>query len=173
MIRKGPVTRLKETLAEREQEIKEVKDKYLRALAELENYRKRMEREFEEFKKYANLEFFMKVISVLDNFDRALSGAELSGNFESFYKGMEIIYRQLKDTLQSLGLTEFSGLGETFDPARHEAVAVIPNSDKPDNTIIEEISKGYMVGERIIKPAQVLVSRQKEGGEENGKNNRD
>lgn len=173
MNRKGPVTRLKEILLGKESETKDLKDKYFRALAELDNYRKRMEKEFNDFKKYAKVDFFIKIIPVLDNFDRALSGAEFNGDLESFYKGLEIINRQLKDTLKSLGLTEFSGLGETFDPARHEAVAVITTDEKPENTIIEEISKGYSVGDRIIKPAKVLVSKQTEGGQENGENNRD
>jgi len=169
---KGPVTKLKETLLEKETETKNLKDKYLRALAEFDNYRKRVTKEFEDYKKYANIDIFMKIIPVLDNFDRALSGAEINCNFENFYKGVEIINRQLKDTLKSLGLTEFSGLGQTFDPARHEAVAVVSTNDKPENIIIEEISKGYMVGDRIIKPAKVLVSKHTEGGQENGENNR-
>jgi molecular chaperone GrpE len=86
---------------------------------------------------------------------------------------MEIIQRQLKDTLKALGLVEFSGLGEKFDPARHEAVGMIETDAQPENTVIEEISKGYMVGDKVIKPAKVLVARPKsEGEQENAENNR-
>ncbi|MGQ9664466.1 MAG: nucleotide exchange factor GrpE [bacterium] len=174
MVRKGPVTLMKEELEKKCIEINELKDSYLRVLAEWDNYRKRMENEFGEFKKYAKVDFISKILPVLDNFDRALAGAELNPNLESFYKGIEIIERQLKEVLKSIGLTEYSGLGEQFDPALHDAVGVIVTNDHPENTIIEEISKGYKVGDRIIQPAKVLVSKHEEkGGQENGKNNRD
>ena len=172
MKRKGPVTKLKENINQKEIELKELKDKYLRALAELDNYRKRMEKELDDRKKYGMVELFMSVIPVLDSFDRALSGGEMSNDFDNFYKGMEIIHRQLRDALKSLGLVEFSGLNETFDPSRHEAVATVETDEKPENTVIEEISKGYMIDDRIIKPAKVYVSKQKEGDEEDGENNR-
>lgn len=172
MKRKGPVTKLKENISQKEIELKELKDKYLRALAELDNYRKQIEKELDDRKKYGMVEFFMSVIPVLDSFSRALSGGEMNSDFDNFYKGVEIIHRQLRDALKSLGLVEFSGLNETFDPSRHEAVATVETNEKPENTVIEEISKGYMVDDRIIKPAKVYVSKQKEGDEEDGENNR-
>ncbi len=174
MERKGPVSLMKEELVKMKAEIKELKDNYLRALAEWDNYRKRMENEFGEFKKYAKVDFISKLLPVLDNFDRALAGAELNPDFGSFCKGIEIIERQLRDTLKSMGLIEYSGLGEQFDPALHEAVGVIATDTHPENIIIEEISKGYKVGDRIIKPAKVLVSKPEEkGGHENVQDNRD
>jgi len=174
MKRKGPVTKLKEEIEEKEQQIKEFNDKYLRALAELENSRKLMYKEMENDRLLIKAEFFNKVIPVLDSFDRALSGAELNENFERFYKGIEIIHRQLKDALKSLGLVEFSGLGEVFDPSRHEAVGTVPiDGIQAEDIVVEEISKGYIVSDRVVKPAKVLVSKQKEGGQENGENNRD
>ncbi|MEO0184390.1 MAG: nucleotide exchange factor GrpE [candidate division WOR-3 bacterium] len=174
MARKGPVSQMKEEIKSKEGEIKELKDNYLRALAEWDNYRKRMENEFAEFKKYAKVDFISKLLPVLDNFDRALAGAELNPNFESFYKGVEIIERQLRDILKSMGLIEYSGLGEQFDPALHDAVGVIANDTHPENTIIEEISKGYKIGDRVIKPAKVLVSKpEAKGGQENVQDNRD
>ncbi len=174
MLRKGPVILMKEELQKKGTEIEVLKDNYLRALAEWDNYRKRMENELAEFKKYAKADFISKIIPVLDNFDRALAGAELNPDFESFYKGVEIIERQLKEVLKSMGLIEYSGLGEQFDPLLHDAIGVIVTNDHPENTIIEEISKGYKIGDRIIQPAKVLVSKPEEkGGQENGKNNRD
>ncbi|MGB9720970.1 MAG: nucleotide exchange factor GrpE [bacterium] len=174
MARRGPVSLMKQELQSKAVEIKEIKDNYLRALAEWDNYRKRMENEFTEFKKYAKVEFISKLLPVLDNFDRALAGAELNPDFESFYKGIEIIERQLRDILKSMGLIEYSGLGEQFDPTLHDAVGVIANNAHPENTIIEEISKGYKIGDRVIKPAKVLVSKPEEkGGQENVQDNRD
>lgn len=173
MKRKGPVTKMKEEFEEKDKQAKELNDKYLRALAELDNYRKRMQKEMVSHRKSCKIELFRKIIPVLDSFDRALSGAEINSDFDNFYKGIEIIHRQFKESLKSLGLVEFSGLGEVFDPSRHEAVAAVPTDEQPADIIIEEISKGYIVDDQIIKPAKVYVSQQKEGGQEDGENNRD
>lgn len=172
MKHKGPVSKMKEDLLDKTTELKQTKDKYLRSVADMSNFRKRMDKEMDEHKKYSKVDFFLKIIPVLENFDRALCGAEINEDFESFRKGLEIIDRQFKDTLKSLGLKEFSGLGETFDPAKHEAIAVVTVNDKPENTIVEEVSKGY-IGDRVIKPAKVMVSKHVEGGQENAENNRD
>jgi molecular chaperone GrpE len=173
MEKKGPVARLKEKIEKNEEEIKDLRDKYLRALADRDNYRKRMERELDNFRQYAQVEFFNKVIPVLDSFERAMDGASVDNDYENYAQGVEIIYRQLKDALRSMGLEDFSSLGEVFDPSRHEAVATVVNDEKPENTIVEEISKGYMVKDRVIKPAKVLVSKQSKGGNEDVENNRD
>lgn len=173
MEKKGPVTRLKEDIAKKDEEIRDLKDRYLRALAELENYRKRMEREQENMRQYSQVEFFMKIIPVLDSFDRAVNDASLNGTAENYARGVEMIYRQLRDTLRSMGLEEFSGLGEVFDPARHEAVATVISDGNPENTVVEEVSKGYIVCDRVIKPAKVLVSKQDEGGNKDVEDNRD
>jgi molecular chaperone GrpE len=172
MEKKGPVTKLKEELEQKEKEIKELRNKYLRALADMDNNRKRMDRELEGFRKYAQVEFLNRVIPVLDSFERAVDSADLENDHEKYAQGVEMIYRQLKDVLRSMGLEEFSSLGEVFDPARHEAVATVVNDEKPENTIVEEISKGYVVKERVIKPAKVLVSKQSKGGSEDVENNR-
>ncbi len=173
MKRKGPVTKLKEEIEEKDEQIKELNNKYLRAFAELDNYRKLMHKKMKEYRRSAKVEFFNKVIPVLDSFDRAMSNAELNTNFDEFFKGVEIIHRQLKEALKSLGLIEFSGLGEVFDPSRHEAVATVVTDKHPEDIVVEEICKGYIVDNWVIKPAKVLVSKQKEGGQEDGENNRD
>lgn len=170
----GPVTRLKDLFKEKDTQAKDYKDKYMRALAELENYRKRMEKEMEEHRRFAKVDFFVQIIPVLENIDRAISGVGETDAKDGFFQGMEIICRQFKDTLRSMGLKEFSALGENFDPSRHEAVGTADVGDKPENTIIEEVTKGYMVGDKVVKPARVIVACQKkEGGSENAENNRD
>ncbi len=172
MIRKGPVTKLKEELNNKSVEAKENFDNYLRALAELDNYRKRMEKEFANFKVYSNEQLMTELIMIMDNFDRALVSGDINSDFESFYKGVEMIHRYLKEILERWGLKEFSGKGEVFNPARHEAVSVIETDEVPPDTIVDEISKGYILGEKILKPAQVTVAKacldKKEGGIENG-----
>ena len=172
MEKKGPVTKLKEELQQKDKDIKELRNKYLRALADMDNNRKRMDRELDSFRKYAQVEFLNKVIPVLDSFERATDSADIENDYDNYAQGVEMIYRQLKDVLRSMGLVEFSSLGEVFDPARHEAVATIVNDEKPENTIVEEISKGYVARERVIKPAKVMVSKQSKGGNEDVENNR-
>ena len=172
MIKKGPVTRLREALEEKETEVKELHDKYLRALADLDNYRKLMQKEMVGYRKSSKLEFFNKIIPVLDSFDRAMAGDHGSNDKESFIKGIEIIHRQFREALNMLGLKEFSGLGEVFDPSRHEAVATIETDEQPEHMVIEEISKGYMVDNQVVKPAKVCVSKLKKGGQEDAENNR-
>lgn len=171
-MKKGPVTQMREDLLEREKQVVELKDKYLRAVAELDNFRKLMQKEKEEYRKSSKVSVLDKIIPVLDSFNRALEGAHDNTDFENFLKGVEIIHRQLKEALKTLGLVEFSGLGEVFDPSRHEAVAMVETDDQPEHMVIEEISKGYMINDQIVKPAKVVVSKPKEGGQEDGENNR-
>ncbi len=173
MKKKGPVTKMRERLEEKEKMVKELNDKYLRAMAELDNYRKVMDKRMNDYRRSSKTRFFDKIIPVLDSFDRALSGAEMNHNFDNFYKGIEIIQRQLRDSLKALGLVEFSGIGEEFNPSRHEAVATVETDEQPENVVVDEISKGYIVDDQVIKPAKVLVSKQKKGGQEDGENNRD
>lgn len=173
MNKKGPVTLLREIFKEKDIQNKELKDKYMRALAELDNYRKRMEKEMEESRRFAKVDFFIQILPVLENIDRAINGAGESVAKDSFFQGMEIICRQFKETLRSMGLTEFSALGQLFDPSQHEAIGKLECTDKPENTIVEEISKGYVVGGKVIRPARVIVACLKqEGGCEHAENNR-
>ena len=173
MKRIGPVTKLKGDLERAKKDAKDNFDNYLRALAELDNYRKRMEKEFESFKVYANEQLLSDFVTIVDNFDRALVAGEINCEFQNFYKGVSMIYRYLKEVLERWGLKEFSGRGEVFNPERHEAVSVVETNEVPPDTVVDEISKGYMLGEKILKPAQVTVAKpvsekKEEGGKENG-----
>ncbi len=174
MERIGPVSVLINEFKEKEEKLKELNDKYLRAAADLDNFRKLMQKEMQNYRLTVKAEFFHRVIPVLDSFSRAIGNEVSIDNFEKFVEGVDMICRQLKEALQSLGMEEFSGIGEVFDPARHEAVAMVDAEDQPDNMIIEEISRGYKVGDRIIKPAKVIVVKPKEeGGSKDVENNRD
>lgn len=173
MKRKGPVTKLKERLNVAQKESKENFDSYLRSLADLDNYRKRMEKEVATFKVYANEQLLSDLTIVMDNFSRALDSGSTKAEGEDFCKGISMIYRYLKEILERWGLKEYSAAGEVFDPQRHDAVSVVETNDLEPNTIVEEVSKGYMLGEKILKPAQVTVARacpekKEEGGNQNG-----
>lgn len=159
IFKKGPVTQLKEDAEKLRSEVKVNYDNYLRALAEFENFRRRKEREIEEFRSFANENLMEELIPVLENFDRALAHSEASNNCESLAKGIEIAYRQLLSVLEKFGLKEFSCLNQEFDPKTCEAVSFSETDDKPKNTIVQELSKGYQYQDRVIRPSRVIVSK--------------
>jgi len=154
------IERLKKEVEEAKLNAKENYENYLRALADMDNFKKRMLKDKEEFLKYANERLVSSLIGVLDNFKRAVESANLSKEFEPFYEGIKLIYNQFQDTLKSEGLKEFSSLGEIFDPSRHEAMLTI-ESDKPPNTVVEEVEGGYILNDKVIRPAKVYVAKEK------------
>ncbi|MCX7784769.1 MAG: nucleotide exchange factor GrpE [candidate division WOR-3 bacterium] len=160
MTKKGPVSELKEKLETLSAEAKTHYENYLRLLAEFENFRKRKEREIDEFRLYANENLMTELIPVLENFDRALACKDLAvaNNKESLQKGLEIVYRQLKSILEKFGLKEFSMQGQEFNPKTCEAISFIETNEKPTNTVVEEIGKGYLYYDRVIRPAKVIVA---------------
>jgi molecular chaperone GrpE len=170
----GPVTRLKERFGVAQKESKENFDSYLRSLADLDNYRKRMEKELATFKVYANEQLLTDLIAVLDSLDRAVVSGDANRDYDSFHKGIAMIDRYLREILERWGLKTYSSDGEQFDPQRHEAVSTVETDDVPPNTIVEQINKGYMLGEKVLKPAQVTVAKpcpeteKAAGGTENG-----
>jgi molecular chaperone GrpE len=157
--KKGPVTLLKEESEKLRSDSKTHYENYLRSLAEFENFRRRKEREMVEFRSFANENLMNELIPVLDNFDRALSHADTKDNTESLQKGIEIAFRQLKGVLEKFGLKEFSCLGQEFDPKTCEAVSFIETNDKPKNTVVNELSKGYLYQNRVIRPARVIIAK--------------
>ncbi|MEO0072948.1 MAG: nucleotide exchange factor GrpE [candidate division WOR-3 bacterium] len=157
--RKGPVTELKENYHKLTEELRICKEALLRALADFENFRKRKEREFCEFREYANENLLSELIPALENFDRAFSFAKLSSENNNLLKGIEIAYRQLQGVLEKFGLKEYSCLDQTFDPKLAEVVGCLENNDLPENTVIEELNKGYQYRDKILRPAKVIVSK--------------
>ena len=166
--KKGKVSLLKEELKKREEEVRDYYDKYLRALAELDNYRKRVEKEREESSKYANQQIIYGLLPVLDSFERAIASGKGSKEFESLYQGVELIHRQLKAVLEKEGLKSFSSKGEAFDPSKHEAIAAVEWEDCAPDTVVEEIQPGYYLKEKLIRPAQVMVSKARREVDDNG-----
>ena len=146
------------------QELAEFRDKYLRVLADFENYKKRTQKEMGNIVKLANERLIKELLPVLDNFERGLKFAGDSVKQDNFYKGVEMIYRQLLDVLAKEGVHQFDSLGERFDPEKHEAVEVRETCDCEDGVIIEEIEKGYMIHDKVLRPAKVIVA--KKGGKD-------
>lgn len=140
-------------------------DKYLRAMAELDNYRKRVAKEYQEREAEANRNLLAKLLPVLDNFDRALEAAknheEKSEAFESFYQGIKLIDHQIHDLLEQEGLKEFNSQGEEFDPNRHDAMLVIETDEHEPGTVLDEIERGFAYRGKVLRHARVTVSRRK------------
>lgn len=138
------------------QENQKIRDQYLRSLADFENFRKRSEREKSEFHRYANLQIMKELLPVLDNFERAFS--HVPDTEGEFAKGIELIYRQLADSLQKSGLRAIGEAGVPFDPNIHEAVMREEDPSVPSHTVTEVLQKGYFLHDRLVRPAMVRVA---------------
>jgi len=134
-------------------------DKFLRARAELENYRKRMQREKENIQDFAVIDLARALLPVLDDLDRALNAPRDNRHVKHFLKGIKLIEAQLFKVLEDKGVKPVKALGEVFDPNLHEAVTVDAESDKPDNTVVEELQRGYIYKDKIVRPAKVKVAK--------------
>jgi molecular chaperone GrpE len=136
-------------------ENRELRDQLLRAQADFQNFRKRSEREKADYFKYALGQSVLQILPVVDNFERALAA---EGGSDEFRTGVELIYKQLREILQKLGLTEVGEEGEPFDPTRHEAVMREENSEIESHTVMAVLQKGYFLHDRLLRPAMVKVS---------------
>jgi molecular chaperone GrpE len=147
-----------------------ITDQMLRVAAEFENYKKRVRREQTELMKYAGENIIKDLIPILDNFERAINSAKSNSSFDSFYQGVDLIYKQMLDLLKQRGVSQIEAVGKNFDPNLHEAIVHVPSSEYPENTVIEEFQKGFMLNDRVVRPAIVSVSKKVEGdGKESDK----
>ncbi len=133
-------------------------ERYLRAAADLENFKKRATRERLDGIKFANESLLQQLIPILDNFDMALAAAQ-NTSVASLQSGVSMIHQQLKKALTDGGLEEVDALGKTFDPNLHEAVSQQETNDVPENQVVQQLRKGYKLRERLIRPATVIVSK--------------
>jgi molecular chaperone GrpE len=133
-------------------------DRLLRLTAEFDNYRKRVERERRETVERAAVSMIEELLPIVDDFERAL-GAEAGPDAESYRKGVEIIYKQLADLLTRRGVTAIETQGADFDPYLHQAVAYEPAPGAREGEVIEELRRGYKLGDRLLRPAMVKVAK--------------
>jgi molecular chaperone GrpE len=137
-------------------EINKLREMYLRKLADFDNYRKRQEREAEEFRRFANASLIRECLPVLDNLERALAApSQDSGGVR---EGVELVLRQFKEVLGRFGVVEIDPQGQAFDPSIHEAIGRHESPDAEENTIVGVMQKGYLVGEKLLRPALVIVA---------------
>ena len=140
-----------------EEEAGKLREALLRKAADFENLKRRSEREKSDFFKFALTETMRDLLGVLDNFERAMAHAPTSGA-EEFREGVEMIARQLADVLRKYGVTEIAALGEPFDPQYHEAVMREESAACPAGTVLEVFQRGYVLNDRLLRPAMVKVS---------------
>ena len=151
-------------------EIGELKAEYLRQLADKENLRKRLDREKTEYYQSALSDILTEFLSVLDNFERALQ-SDASDTEESFREGVEMIAKQLWDTLERQGVQELNPVGKPFDPELHEAVQRVEDGQYPPGTVAWVMLKGYAMGDRLVRPAMVGVAVEPNGDSNGGGGN--
>ncbi|MDD1745550.1 MAG: nucleotide exchange factor GrpE [Candidatus Methanoperedens sp.] len=143
-------------------QLEEEKDRCLRLNAEFENQRKRLQKEKEEFVKYANEKLIIDLIDIMESLERGLENAKGSNNKDKLIQGLELIYKQLKNILEKNGLVPIKALGEKFDPYKHEAMMQTPSQDDEEDMILEEFARGYMLNNMVIRYSKVRVSKNKE-----------
>jgi molecular chaperone GrpE len=151
------VAELEAQLAAARAEVEQYKDKYLREYAEKENFRKRQERMAADRIRREKLELLERVLEVVDNLDRALRFEETMDR-ESLQQGLRMLLWQLNELLSQQGLTPVATVGEPFNPYVHEAVEQVSSDEHPEGTVVEEVRKGYKLGDETIRPARVKVS---------------
>lgn len=160
--KKGPVTQLREQVAEKSDSCKKLEEDYLRALADFDNLRKRTQRDSELSRRLALEALALDLVPVMDNFDRAVQTAGEGASAESLKKGMDLIHRQLREALCKHGVEEYSCLGTQFDPRRAEAISFVHTDKHKPGTVVSELCKGYACGERVLRPAKVVVAKEPE-----------
>ena len=147
-------------LEQKTREAEEANDKYRRTYADFENYRKRMQRDQGEFRKYANEQMALELLTVIDHLGLALKHANDGGSSgDALQQGVEMVYKQFRDVLEKFGITPFKAEGESFDPAMHEAMMQVETGDVPENKVVQVFQDGYRYHEKILRHAKVGVSK--------------
>lgn len=142
------------------QKAEENLDRYLRAQAEFENIKKRMERQSQDFIKFANEGIIIELLNILDDLERTIEVAQSKHqDLSVFLKGVEMIFAHLYDMLKAHGVAPIEAEGKIFDPHCHEALVQVENPSLPEHTVVEELQKGYLLCERVIRTAKVKISK--------------
>lgn len=153
---------LEEKLKNSELEAKQIHDRYLRVSAEFENYKKRSAREMIEFRKYANESLISEMLTVVDNIERAICTSSRDDQANScIIEGVSLTLKEILRVFDNFGVKPIESLCKAFDPNFHQAVMQEESANHPDNTVIAELQKGYMIHDRLLRPSMVVVSKSK------------
>ncbi len=161
----GELDALKARLDEKDREIAELKDKYLRAMADVDNIRKRVRQQSEETIRLQREGLLRDLLPIIDNLERAVAAAQGGGNGKPIVEGVQMVLASMLDLLRQQGVTPEESIGRRFDPAGHEAIDHVPSETHPPNTVVEEFHRGYRIGERMLRPARVVVAKAAESAD--------
>jgi molecular chaperone GrpE len=156
---KDRIEALTQTLQEKEQEAAENYDKYVRAVAELENYKKRAARDRADSLKYGQENLIKDMIPLADSLERAVGHACNASDIEAFREGLRLLQNQLQGCLEKHGVEKIEAEGKTFDPNVHEAMLQVESRDHEQNQVVQEFEKGYLLNGRLLRPSKVSVCR--------------
>ena len=163
------VREIEQLRMERDQVVRdaaEARDKYLRTYADFENYRKRMQRDLAEFRKYANEQMAMDLLTVADHLGMAIMHANEGGEAnQALVQGVELVSKQLMSVLEKYGIKPFKAMGEPFNPAMHDAMMQVESADLPENTVAQVFMEGYLYHDKVLRHAKVGVSKKPSAGE--------
>jgi len=153
---------LRQQLAAKTDEAKTNYDRYVRQVAEAENFKKRNARERDDAIRFANEALLKDILPVLDNLERAIAHAGGGENGRSLVDGVEMVLKGFLDVLSKFGVSQISAVGQPFDPSKHEAMAQVVSGTQEPNTIVDELHKGYMFRDRLLRAALVSVAKASE-----------
>lgn len=151
---------LEEKLQAAERQAQENHDRFLRVAAELDNFRKRKEREIGDLRKYANQTLLKELLAVVDNLERALAASRETSEPEGLRDGVEMTLKELLKIFEKFGVQPIEALQQPFDPNLHEAVMQESSDAVPANTVVKELQKGYLLRDRLLRPSMVVVSKE-------------
>ena len=157
---------LRECLKAAEAKAEENYERFMRVTAEFENFKKRMDREMNEFRKFANESLVKEILPIVDNLERALAAQQGNSDdaLEGLRQGVEMTLRGLIEGLKKFGVVAVEAMEKPFDPSFHQAVSQEESEKYPDNTVCKELQKGYMLNERLLRPSMVVVSKKPDAG---------
>jgi len=145
-------------LEEAKKQAEEHYQRLLRTQADFDNFRRRTQKEKEDQAKYASLKVIEQLLPVVDNFDRALSASKENKDYDALAKGIDMIFRQLEQVLTAEGLKPMEVVGQPFNPEFHQAIMQVESEEHEEGIVVEEIQKGYMLKDKVLRPAMVKVS---------------
>ncbi len=165
-----PLKGIQAELETAKQEAKETHDRFLRVSAEFENYKKRSAREMDDFRKYSNQSLIKEMLAVVDNLERALNSSNGNSSIDKcMADGVNLTLKEILKVFEKFNVKPIESIGQPFDPTFHQAMMQEETDDYPENTVITELQKGYMIHERLLRPSMVVVAASKVKTEDNKK----
>ncbi|QJC54378.1 nucleotide exchange factor GrpE [Paenibacillus albicereus] len=144
--------------AELARQAEDHQQRLLRVQADYDNFRRRTQKEKEELGQYASAKLLTQLLPIVDNFDRAIAAAAGGGDSDSLAKGVDMIFRQLQGVLEQEGLKAMEAVGQPFNPEFHQAVMTVESDEHEEGIVVEELQKGFMLKDKVLRPAMVKVS---------------